>query len=226
VTTTAASCTVSEMILLAAAELEEKGQSPFSAEALVVAAWQKFPDTFGLKGFAEQYPDSNKVLASIMGQKGLARRAWLAKMGQKRYALTREGRQAARHLRDDSEEAPAPPQVITLARDQDKFLRGLFASTAWQKFHEGRKTELSFADASRFWDLTESLQGAALDARLERFANSLTALKRLIGRGSATLSNGHSVGADDVVRLGQLHTFLEGRFTSLLTLLRNRPARN
>ena len=58
-----ADCTVMEKILLAAHQLEQEGQSPFSAEALIVTSWQKFPKTFGLKGYADQYPDSNKVLA-------------------------------------------------------------------------------------------------------------------------------------------------------------------
>src|SRR3974390_754266 len=54
---TVAECTVPEKILLAAHQLEQQGQSPFSAEALIVAAWQKFPRTFGLKGYSDQYPD-------------------------------------------------------------------------------------------------------------------------------------------------------------------------
>ena len=95
--------TVPEKILLAAHELEEQGQSPFSAEMLIVAAWQKFPRTFGLKGYAELYPDSNKVLASIMGAKGLANKGWLMKMGQKLYALTREGRNSVRRLMTDGD---------------------------------------------------------------------------------------------------------------------------
>ena len=69
--------TVPEKILLAADTLDKQGQSPFSAEALIVVSWQKFPKTFGLKGYADQYPDSNKILSSIMGEKGLARRGWL-----------------------------------------------------------------------------------------------------------------------------------------------------
>ena len=35
-------CTVPEKILLAANLLEESGQTPFSAEALIVMAWQKY----------------------------------------------------------------------------------------------------------------------------------------------------------------------------------------
>src|SRR5580692_4285000 len=100
---TVVECTVPEKILIAASELEQHGQSPFSAEALIVASWQKFPRTFGLKGYADQYPDSNKVLTSIMGEKGLAKRGWLVKMGQKLYALTRDGRQVVRRLMHEDE---------------------------------------------------------------------------------------------------------------------------
>src|SRR2546423_15387007 len=114
-----AECTVPEKILLAASQLEDEGQSPFSAEALIVGAWQKFPKTFGLKGYADQYPDSNKILTSIMGEKGLARRGWLVKMGQKLYALTRDGKQVVqRVLLEEEEEAPGAN--IKLGREMEK----------------------------------------------------------------------------------------------------------
>src|SRR5262249_55213664 len=88
---TLADATVPEKILLAAFQLEEEGKSPFSAEDLIVTSWKRFPKTLGLKGYAELYPDSNKVLSSIMGVKGLVRRHWLDKKGQKLYSLSREG---------------------------------------------------------------------------------------------------------------------------------------
>ncbi|HXG11779.1 MAG TPA: hypothetical protein VNK04_18635 [Gemmataceae bacterium] len=212
--------TVPEKILLAAAELEEKGQSPFSAEALIVAVWQKYPKTFGLKGYADQYPDSNKVLASIMGEKGLTRKGWLVKMGQKLYAVTREGRQIVRKLQQ-GEALPAPGPV-KLGREQERFLNSLFASSALQKFLEGRKLELTFADACRFWGITESLHGAALDARLNQFRAALADVDRQIGLGEATLSNGRSVSAADIGQLGDVHAYLEERFGRHLNLLRSR----
>jgi hypothetical protein len=121
-----ADCTVPEKILLAAYQLEQEGQSPFSAESLIVASWQRFPRTFGLKGYADQYPDSNKVLSSIMGVKGLARRGWLAKMGQKLYTLTRDGQQLARRLLqgDETTAAAAAPVAHKLSREQEKFSPG------------------------------------------------------------------------------------------------------
>ncbi len=221
--------TVPEKILLAAWDLEEQGQSPFSAEALIVASWQKFPRAFGLKGYADQYPDSNKVLASIMGEKGLARRGWLVKMGQKLYALTREGRQVVRKLTHEGGEAPAGgiTEAIKLSKDQEKFLQTLLASSALEKFQEGRKQELTFADATRYWGITENLHGEALDARLNKMRAQLADLDRLLGPdGTTALSNGRSVSGEDIGALCDVHAYLEDKFSRHLNLLRTRAGRN
>jgi hypothetical protein len=227
---TVAASTVPEMILLAAWDLEQQGQSPFSAEALIVTSWQKFPRAFGLKGYADQYPDSNKVLASIMGTKGLTRRALLVKMGQKLYALTREGRAVVRGLLDEeagpAEPVPAPAESVKVSRDQEKFLLALLGSTALQKYDEGRRNELTFADACRFWGITENMYGEALDGRLDRLKSTLMTLARSLGKAAADLSNGRSVSPDEITRLCQVHAHLEDRFARHLTLLRNRSGRN
>jgi hypothetical protein len=222
---TIADCTVPERILLAAFQLEQDGQSPFSAEALIVTAWQKYPRTFGLKGYDERYPDSNKVLASIMGEKGLARRGWLAKMGQKLYALTREGRQAVRRLQQGDDEATPPPVPVKLTRDHDRVLQNLFASTAYEKHRAGQQEELKFADACRFWGITENLSGEALDARLDHLGAALAEAEAQIGPARAVLGNGRSVTRDDLGLLGDIHRHLQERFARHLTLLRNRAER-
>ena len=60
-----------------------------------------------------------------------------------------------------------------LTRDQEKFVNTWLDSTAVQKFEENRKTELTFADACRFWGVTENTKGEALDARLEQVSEML-----------------------------------------------------
>lgn len=221
---TIAECTVPEKILLSAFQLEEQGQSPFSAEALIVAAWQKYPRTFGLKGYDDQYPDSNKVLASIMGEKGLARRGWLAKMGQKLYALTHNGRRTVRRLLqgDDQPEAIKSDRPIKLSKDHDKLLQGLFVASAYDKYRDGRQQELTFADACRFWSITENFSGEALDARLDHLRAALAEIEERIGLGSANLSDGHNINGDDLAQLCDIHNQLLQRFSRHLTLLRNR----
>src|SRR4051794_10215039 len=189
--------TVPEKILLAADTLDKQGQSPFSAEALIVASWLKFPKTFGLKGFAEKYPDSNKILSSIMGEKGLARRGWLVKMGQKLYAMTREGRNVVRRVMMQEEEAPPPGTVQRLGREHERFIKTLLDSSAVQKFEEHRKQELTFADACRFWGVTENMKGEQLDEKLEEMNRVLTELDRVFADADAEMSSGRIVSAGD-----------------------------
>jgi hypothetical protein len=221
-----AELTVSEKLLLAGHALEEAGQTPFSAEALVVQAWKDHPATFGLKHFADRYPDSNKVLASIMGERGLARRGWFVKVGEKRYAVSREGRKVVRRLLEPDEPAvPAEPLIPALTRDDERFLLALFGSTALEKYREGRKPELTFADACRFWGITENLHGDTLDARLDQFKARLADLDRVLSKGRCTLQGGRSASAEDVALLDELHAHLSQRFSRHLNLLRNRAAK-
>jgi hypothetical protein len=221
VTTNVEEFTVPEKILLAADSLDKEGQSPFSAEALIVASWQKFPKTFGLKGYADQYPDSNKILSSIMGEKGLARRGWLVKMGQKLYALTRDGRQVVRHVLTDEEQHP-PGANIKLSREMEKFVLGLLESSAVQKFEENRKGELSFSDASRFWGITDNTKGTALDSRIQHIQSQLTELDRTMADADAELSSGRVLTAGDVRYITNVHRYMEDRFDRHLNLLRKR----
>ncbi len=217
--------TVPEKILLAADQLEKQGQSPFTAEALIVASWQRFPSTFGLKGFAEKHPDSNKILSSIMGEKGLARRGWLVKMGQKLYALTRDGRNVIRRVMMQEEEHAPSSMTRRLTRDQERFLKVLFDSSAFQKFEDNRKADLSFADACRYWSVTENMKGDALDERIEDVSKSLAELDRVLADTDAETSGGRVVTAGDIRVLTNIHRYMEDRFDRHLNLLRSRPAR-
>lgn len=227
-----ADCTVSEMILLSAVALEDQGRTPFTAEELTVAAWQRFPRAFGLRGFVEQHPDTNKVLTSLMGEKGMVRRGWLAKMGQKLYALTRKGRDQAERLSVEPAAAPlvlpatpVAPREEKLPRELEQFLLGLLESSAVFKFREERQSEWTFADACRFWGITENLSGSALDARLAAFESTIADVKRRMGRDRVLLSTRRSVAPEEVAELSQIHTFLEKRFERHLNLLRSRNGR-
>jgi hypothetical protein len=221
-----ADCTLPEKILLAASHLEEQGLSPFSAEALIVSAWQKYPRTFGLKGYEDHYPDSNKVLSGIMGDRGLPGRGWMVKVGQKQYALTRDGRQVVRKLLQGEEVPPltARRPVAKLSREQDLLLQVLTASVAYQKLLQGRQSDWTFSDACRFWSIGERL-GGAVDARLDELQAQLTEVERTLAGAGVTLGNGREVGPQEVGQLCDMHQQLEQRFARHLNLLRSRSER-
>ena len=218
--------TVPEKILLAAENLEKQGQSPFTAEMLIVASWQRFPGTFGLKGFAEKHPDSNKILSSIMGEKGLARRGWLVKMGQKLYALTRDGRAVIRRVTmQDGEEEAVATNLKRLGRDHERLVVAMHDSTAFQKFEGNRKGELTFADACRFWGITENMKGEALDEKLDHVSQQLTELDQLFADADAQMSSGRVLTAGDIRVLANIHRYMEDRFDRHLNLLRSRTGK-
>lgn len=219
--------TLPEKLLLAAAHLEDTGQTPFSAEALIVSAWQKYPRTFGLKGFEEKYPDSNKVLSGIMGEKGLPNRGWMVKVGQKLYTLTRDGRQVVRKLLQGEDVPPLTAKRATpekLARESDLLLQAMLCGTAYQKHRQGRQDEWTFSDACRFWDVGDRV-GGAVDARLDELQAQLTAIEKKLAAGPQTLGNGVEVTAEQAGQLCDLHHQLEQRFSRHLNLLRSRAER-
>jgi len=94
--------TAADRILLAVADLEALS-APVPVEAIVVECWRRSPQTFGLKGYAGQYPDSNKVTAYLAGERGLVRRGWLRRPAVGLLALTPKGRRRARQLRSEHE---------------------------------------------------------------------------------------------------------------------------
>jgi hypothetical protein len=221
VSATVSDFTVSEKILVAAFGLEKKGQTSFTAEDLVVASWKQFPGTFGLKGYEEKFPDSNKVLSSIMGERGLARRGWLVKIGQKMYSFTKDGRRVAAQLLNEEVEEPTS-EYVAVPRDREKFLISLFNSTAYRKFEENQKNELAFADACRFWDITQNPQGEAVDERLDQVEKTLNELEQELAQADGRLSNGRLLTAGDIRVLRNIHRYMEDRFDRLLNLLRSR----
>ena len=223
-----AELTVSQKILLAAYRLEEQGNTPFSAEALIVASWRESPQTFGLKGFADQYPDANKVLACIMGERGLARRGWLIKMGQKLYTLSRQGKDEARRVLD-GDDSPMPKRralaQIKVPKEVDQHLKSLFRTTAFRRFKENMKREITFTDACQFWGLANNVHGAAVDETLAKVPATLEEVEKLLIGDAVELSDGQTVNQEDLQTLAGMHRYLQEQFHRHLSQQREKTRR-
>ncbi|MFO0802429.1 MAG: hypothetical protein U0791_04815 [Gemmataceae bacterium] len=93
--------TASEVVLLAANDLTAAGQQEFSEWDLTVAAWSLDRFRFGLRGYAQSYPDHKRVMMEIMGQKPSSpvQQKFLEKLRPNYYRLTPLGKSAAARLR-------------------------------------------------------------------------------------------------------------------------------
>ncbi len=213
--------TLPEMILLAAYKLEQQGHSPFSAEDLIVAAWKEFPNAFGLRGYADQYPDANRVLSAIMGERGLAKRGWLAKVGQKLYSVSREGQRIAKRILEGQEPEEEPPASQRLSREQQKLLLHLLDSSAVDKYVTGQTFDLTFAEACKFWDLGDQTSGEAVDRKLKAIESLLDAAHELASHHGLVIQQ-REITESDLELLKKVHRHLKERFSRHLMLVRSR----
>lgn len=62
-------------------------EQELTEEEIVVKAFKRYPNDFGLAGYQSLYPDNNKVRSYIVGNRGLVAQGRLAKTGPKKYKL-------------------------------------------------------------------------------------------------------------------------------------------
>lgn len=217
-----------DKVLLAAYDLDEKtARRPFTAEVLIVEAWQRYPSTFAMKGYAA-YPDSNKVIVHIVGKRGLAGgRGLLTKVGCKLYVMTPTGRTHAKGLLEAPPEEsilpPPPTQDTLLNARQERFLARFAGCEATTKTLTGLTGDLSFKDACDFWDLDMDDGPQTMTLVDGTYTVILEIDKVLQNRKEVYTSKGRAVSKIDVDNALKVHKTLRGKFSSHLHLLQNRP---
>jgi hypothetical protein len=202
-----AGLTVSQKILLAAADLEARGFVPFTAAALTVAAWKIDAKTFGLRGFEAAHPDNNRVECCVMGERGLARRGWLVKVGQKLYQLSRQGKQEAERIRTgDGSEVSLPKRralaVIQPSPECEAELNRLLVSRAVIRFRGGNAMTLGRDDADAFWSHGD---GEAVEA-------VVAAARACLVGGVVRLRSGREVREAELAEVSRVNAWLSVKF--------------
>lgn len=220
------SLSVSEKLLLAAYDLEESGSRPFSAEDLVVSAWRKYPDAFGLSGYREEggrlsYPDSNRVFAEIMGSKPIRKRGLLSKVGKKMYQLTEAGRNEARLLSNNSTKSST--EKASLAREIEQELKRLFASRAVEKIRNNKTNDLTFFDACAFWGISPRSSAIEFEGRIANLKGIVESAQKAVQEKMATFEHGgYAFGAHDLETILKAHDELLQRFEAEIKVIKKR----
>jgi hypothetical protein len=214
--------TVPEKILACATELDQE-KGTFTAEDLVVRCWEKFPDAFGLQGYADRFPDANRVLTNIMGGKGLRGKGWVRKIGEKRYQITEVGRQAASRIPNTPKRDPTQ-RGASLTRETIDILSRLVESRAFQKFRLGE--ELTFSDLSSFWNVSARSNAYQLNVAIKEADAVLQAAELyLITKGIDTLAppgKPAPITRSDVAVARSLQNHLKKKFWQELDVIRQR----
>jgi hypothetical protein len=220
--------TVLDKLLLAAFGLEEQGSRPFSAEDLVVSAWQTFPDTFGLAGYRGgkgnlSYPDSNRVFAEVMGSKPIRKRGLLEKVGSKMYQLTEAGREHARLLLNRPADSDSKVEKAALARETEAELKRLLATKALEKAKDRREEDLTFYDACAFWRISPRSSAIELEGRLGNLERVVASAREVMKTNTTTFEHGgQAFSGSDLEFLLKMHAQLQQRFQDEIRIIRKR----
>jgi hypothetical protein len=218
--------TIAQQVLLAAALLEQQGHVPFTAEALIVTSWQNSPRSFGLKGYAEQYPDSNRILSVIMGKRGLATQGLLEKVGVKLYMLTERGRKIVARLESAEPDEPIArekrEQKKRLTKELERFLERITGSQAIIRFRTGMKQNITFRDACDFWGVQDRANVEGVQDAARKFPGIIAQIEQLFEDDKLQLSSGRRISIQEVHALSDLHTFLLDQFSRHMNMTKPR----
>ncbi len=220
--------TVKDKILLAAHR--KFGTDEFGSADVVVAAWEAYPEAFSLDG--HQHPDSNRVLSSLMGSRGMVDgHGSLTRIDKNRYRLTPDGLLRAVKLLSDPTPEPRkkPTKPAQQPRDQrltvtlDRLLERCLQSDAVARFRAGRKNDVTFADAMWMWRLSREDSGDIVGEKIKAHGEALQAAEEALSAGGpATLTSRRMVSAGVVRELWHISGSLEERFERSLHLMRQR----
>jgi hypothetical protein len=219
--------TVPEKLLIAALEARKRSAT-FTAEDLVVEAWRLYPDTFGLSGYSDKYPDSNRVLTNIMGTKGMRGKGWLRKVGEKQYRLTSAGLSGGETLlRSNPETAGQSSNYLRaeLDRQTAAAFDRLLSTGAARKALEHRPETVSFNDACGFWDITTRSNANTLNTRLIDATVLLHRAMEVLADKSDSEGlklPGGLITKGQLKILHDLHVEMQNRFKSELDIIRRR----
>lgn len=207
------------VLLKAASELPATTNS----SAVKISAWLKDKVALGLKGYEVLHPNSNKVLATLMGKNGLERRGYFKKVGPKLYSLMPAGR--ALIIPNDKPIQPRASKEVKeackeVSKEVEAQFLGYFDSPTKHKVIMTPET-VGLVDALAFWKI--SAQDTNINQKLTMVVDCLSAMEALCReREDVILSNGMALATKDIQSVRYTHEWLQDKFRRHLHLLINR----
>jgi len=172
-----------QQILLAAAELSGGDrQKTVTAEELLVHAWKRDNQAWGLRGFENFYPDSSKLFKELdahAGKQGIAGEGLLEKVHRRVFRITAAGLAEASMLR--------PSDTIgreKADRQLEQAVKQIIEHPVFKDWLKDPARPKYFREAGHFWGIAPSTPAkTALERILSVERTLMTALKALDERG-------------------------------------------
>jgi hypothetical protein len=211
--------TNADKVLLAAMRLcEGDSARTFTAEALAVAAWLGDKTSFGLRGYEDQYPDSNKLFKSIDSKGGLVVKGLIQKVGDRTFRLSAGGIAAGSRL-----DPLSPEKQLRLERELATAVSRLIEHAVFREWIGDHAKPTKFSAAGQFWGVAPGTPERIVRGRINSIQTTLEeALQYMTARGVDVLFKEKDkplCDRVDVERCLEFHEALKGRFSKELAIL-------
>jgi hypothetical protein len=211
--------TNAEKLLLAAVALcGGHSDRSFTAEELSVEAWLQDQASFGLRGYEDKYPDSNKLFKSIDSKGGLVAKGFIVKVGDRTFRLAAGGIAAASRL------SPANPELqLKLERDLATAVNKLISHPVFADWLGDHTMPTKFSAAGQFWGVAPGTPARVVRDRIANIEATLDqALRYMETRGVTQLFREKDrilCERRDIERCMECHNALKQRFSKELAIL-------
>lgn len=215
--------TQADQLLLTAKELSDMGKSPFTKESLVLSAWTRWPQTFGLEGFQLSHPDTHLAYSALMGKKGVVGLGLMVN-NNGQYQLTVAGLHRAKQtesvLNHDLKEK-ARDKLIPTQEEQQLLIR-LIGDPAHSKIVQGLHSEVTAVMGLGFWDINGDV-GQAVTTKIKSQSEMLVALSQLTNTNmDFVMDNGLVADWRNIAELIRTEQWLANRFRHHVRILERR----
>ena len=216
-----------QQVLLAALECTAGNLGKiFTAEDLLLSAWNRDPAAWGLGGYERQHPDSEKIYkeldrVSVGGRNvrgGLVGLGLLEKVRQRTYRLTPAGLAAA------SEVVGADPSMRGKAeRTLADAVAAIVSHSVFREWTKDSAMPKHFRDAGHFWGIAPGTPPTVIRARIAEVDHTLRRARKLLDEtGVQEISARHGktlFDRVDIDRAAEFQAMLKHRFAGDLATL-------
>lgn len=209
---------LNDKILIAALKLSGGDiRSEFTAETLLIEVWAGDKSAFGLRGYEDNYPDSNNLYVKLMGKKSLVRLGYLKKVGEKTYTLTEAGLSVASSLKPTDEETK-----IKIDRYLHDAVIKIINHQVFRDWLIDKNKPSKFRDAMWFLGIAPGTPPKVVKERISAIERNLYEAKKIAleGSGKISLDKGRLfLDIVDIERCIEFHNYLKEKFKKELSIM-------
>ncbi len=212
-----------DQVLLAAVQLTDADcNRDFTMEDLAVCAWKNDKGAWGLRGYEEEYPDSDKMQKEIGSrggdQKGIVDRGLFKRVGRRVYRLTAAGLAAAAALKPSDQVSQEKAD-----RELEMAVRRIIEHPVFKDWLGDPQRPKYFREGGYFWGIAPGTPPRTIRERVGSVDRTLKAAMALLdARGASEIvaQRGRVLfDRDDIKRCQEFQATLKQRFAKDLKVL-------